>query len=199
MTIGEKIKKARKEQHMSQEMLAEKLGVTVQAVSKWECGVNYPDILNLPQIADYLNISLDELLRGDYDTDEESFTRGIPDDGKLRVFAAVGRKLILRNSADETIKMSDILIRLGDADALFEGKPVELHVMGNADIIGAVGGSVNAGNNATVEGCVSGSINAGNNVKAEGNVDGSINAGNNVTVGGDAAGNVIAGNDIKFS
>lgn len=60
--IGENIRKFRKEKEISQEVLAERLGVTFQAVSRWERGEGYPDISMLPIIAGFFNVSTDELL-----------------------------------------------------------------------------------------------------------------------------------------
>lgn len=196
MTIGEKIKNARKEKLMSQEALAEKLGVSVQAVSKWECGLNYPDILNLPQIADYLDISLDELLRDNFDGEREVISQELPDDGKLRILAAIGQKVILQADKEETINISELTIHLSDVS--LEEKQIELQVLGNAEITGTVDGSVMAGNNVHVDGNVDGSINAGNNITVNGNVDGSATAGNNVSVNGNVDGSAIAGNDVKM-
>ena len=59
--IGERIRKARKAKGMSQEELAEKLGVSFQAVSTWEQGKFIPDSEHLPMLARELNLSLDAL------------------------------------------------------------------------------------------------------------------------------------------
>ncbi|MCD8119586.1 MAG: helix-turn-helix transcriptional regulator [Lachnospiraceae bacterium] len=59
--LGRKIALLRKERNWTQEMLAQVLGVSNQAVSKWESGICCPDVLLLPEIADQFGISLDEL------------------------------------------------------------------------------------------------------------------------------------------
>ncbi len=61
MELQKTIVDLRKEKGFTQERLAEMLGVTTAAVSKWECGNSYPDITILPQIAEIFNVSLDYL------------------------------------------------------------------------------------------------------------------------------------------
>ena len=63
-TIGNRITKYRKEKALTQEALAEKLGVSSQAVSKWENDASCPDISLLPQLCRELGITTDELLTG---------------------------------------------------------------------------------------------------------------------------------------
>ena len=65
LMIAEKIKKYRKERDMTQDALAQVLGVSPQSVSKWECGDGYPDITLLPSIANYFEITIDELIGND--------------------------------------------------------------------------------------------------------------------------------------
>ena len=60
--IGEKIRLLRKKNDVTQDQLAGYLGVTPQAVSRWESGICYPDMSSLPAIADYFSVSMDELL-----------------------------------------------------------------------------------------------------------------------------------------
>lgn len=74
MTIGEKIKKARKEYGFSQEQLAEKLSVSRSAVAKWEAGNGMPDVDNLKAISELLDVSVDYLL-SDGDSKEKSLIR----------------------------------------------------------------------------------------------------------------------------
>jgi transcriptional regulator with XRE-family HTH domain len=62
--IGKFIKKIRKDNNLTQKDLADKLGVTYQAVSKWETGKNVPDISTMKLISEEFNINIDELLEG---------------------------------------------------------------------------------------------------------------------------------------
>ena len=62
MTFGEKLKKLRKDNGLTQEQLAEKLFVTRTAVSKWETGNGYPAIDSLKMISELFGISIDELI-----------------------------------------------------------------------------------------------------------------------------------------
>lgn len=62
MTFAEKLKSLRKQASMSQEQLAEKLGVSRQAVTKWETDTGIPDIENIKSISSLFDISIDELL-----------------------------------------------------------------------------------------------------------------------------------------
>ena len=62
MTLGEKIKEARKQCSLSQEQLAEKMAVSRSAVAKWEANNGRPDVENLKALAQLLNVSVDYLL-----------------------------------------------------------------------------------------------------------------------------------------
>lgn len=63
MTLGEKLAKARKENNITQEQLADRLGVSRQAVSKWESDVAYPETDKLIRISELFDCSLDYLLK----------------------------------------------------------------------------------------------------------------------------------------
>lgn len=72
LKIGNKIKLLRKKRQLTQEQLAEKIGVSFQAVSKWENNVALPDITLIPVLASFFGVSTDEILSYDsYEKDQE--------------------------------------------------------------------------------------------------------------------------------
>jgi len=70
LNLGTKIRELRRRDGRTQDNLAEALGVTAQAVSRWESGGSYPDMEMIPAIANYFHISIDELF-GYHDEREE--------------------------------------------------------------------------------------------------------------------------------
>lgn len=72
MTFAEKLRSVRKQAGMSQEQLAGKLGVSRQAVTKWETDTGIPDIENIMAISALFDISIDELLSNDRGTKKEA-------------------------------------------------------------------------------------------------------------------------------
>jgi len=65
MEISKCIKDARQNNNISQESLAEQLGVSRQTVSSWETGKSYPDVVSVIKMSDIFNISLDKMLKED--------------------------------------------------------------------------------------------------------------------------------------
>lgn len=65
MEFGEKLRKTRERKGITQQTLANQLYVTRQAVSRWECGARFPDLLTAKKISKILEVSLDELLSGE--------------------------------------------------------------------------------------------------------------------------------------
>lgn len=63
LNIGKNIKKLRGERNITQQQLADAIGVSFQAVSKWECGTTLPDIAMLPAIANFFDVTIDELFK----------------------------------------------------------------------------------------------------------------------------------------
>ena len=65
MNFSDNLKKIRKENNLSQEQLAEKLGVSRQSVSKWESNLAYPEMDKILQICQLFNLNIDDLLNQD--------------------------------------------------------------------------------------------------------------------------------------
>ena len=93
MNIGNNIKQLRQQKNLTQDQVAEKLGVSYQAVSKWENNANTPDIALLPAIAELFGVSIDALFSDsimDY-SDIHSFMK---DDDIIRVVQMRGIKVL---------------------------------------------------------------------------------------------------------
>nr|WP_318038229.1 helix-turn-helix transcriptional regulator [uncultured Faecalibacillus sp.] len=65
MEIGKKLKEARLNKDLTQEVIAEKLNVSRQTISNWENEKTYPDIISVIELSNLYSISLDDLLKGD--------------------------------------------------------------------------------------------------------------------------------------
>jgi transcriptional regulator with XRE-family HTH domain len=65
MMFYERLRQCREQPHLSQEDIAERLHVTRQAVSKWERGINEPDIETIVRLSDIFDVTIDHLLRED--------------------------------------------------------------------------------------------------------------------------------------
>ena len=81
MNIGNKIKELRKARGITQEQLAESIGISFQAVSKWETGIGLPDITLAPALASFFGVSMDEL----FDFHREEIRREALDIGRKSV------------------------------------------------------------------------------------------------------------------
>lgn len=100
--LGLFISQLRKEQHMTQKELAETLGVTDKAVSKWERGLSFPDISLLEPIATTFSVSIPELLQGMRIPKEEPISVAEVEkvlDDSLRIFdSEIQRKHVISKS-----------------------------------------------------------------------------------------------------
>ena len=71
MSIGSNIKRLRREKDITQEQLAEYLGITSRAISQWECDRTAPDISQIPALCHIFDVSSDVLLGIDVEKNEE--------------------------------------------------------------------------------------------------------------------------------
>ena len=218
MELGKKIATYRKNMNITQEALANQLGISNQAVSKWETEQSYPDVELLPKIADIFNITLDELFdRECASAHKASVSDGatLPweDDDTLRAVLFVGQRLIHREEMDSLSKKicNDITLEYsGNVENIESYFHISCENVGGNITAGGyvecgdVGGSITAGgyvecgdvaNSVTSGGytaCndVGGSVNAGGYAECD-DVSGSVNAGSYVDCG-DVGGDVTA-------
>ena len=169
-TLAAAISTLRKQRGLTQEALAQPLGVTFQAVSKWETGVSAPDIQLLPQLAELLGVHIDELFGIPVVTQPHfDLVPDLPwpDDDTLRVVLYHGHK-ILENAANTVVT--------------FHGDPKNLEVHGNLQC-GAVYGNAMAGCDLNCGGDIYGNATAGCDLNCGGNVTGSLAAGCDLNCG----------------
>lgn len=182
IVLATNIQKYRKECGLTQEELAEKLGVTFQAVSKWENAKSAPDISFLPMMAELFDCYIDELFSRDIkaEIDYELRTE-FPwnDDDIIRGVVCLGRK-ILQITDDITDKFTFEII--GDA------KSVQSEC--NVAVSGSVSGGCNAGREVAIGGHLSGGCNAGSEIAVGGHLSGGCNCGLLITCGGNISGDI---------
>lgn len=190
LNIAEQIQTYRKELGLTQEQLAEQLGVTNQAVSKWETEQSYPDIQLLPQLAELFHVTLDQLFGCGTAAPAAPVQEGLPweDDGDLRAVVFVGRKLCDSRRLDSQKDKVELSFRgavrdiHSDFSVVVENSRIEGSVIaGDGVRCGDVGGSVTAGDEVNC-GNVFGSVTAGDGVSC-GSVGGNVNAGDSVSCG----------------
>ena len=109
-TLGTKIAELRKEKGITQEDLAEKLGVSPQAVSKWENDISCPDILLLPKISGIFEVSVDELLSNE----ARNTTKILPQEQRKKVDDMMLRIYVNSNDGDKVkVNLPIPLVKLG--------------------------------------------------------------------------------------
>lgn len=207
MSIGKNIGEFRKRIGMTQAALGERLGVSNQAVSKWEAETTMPDIMLLPDIVRILEVTLEELY-GLAEKTEATKIYELPweDDGVLRGVVFEGRRLVHTSDIEDAERIvfdmtgsaKDIitewnLVFTGDASG-------EVRVGRDLDLAGSVSGGANAGRDMNVTMGISGGAHAGRDLEIAGNITGDTAAGRDLSVSGDLhAGTVQATNDISAS
>lgn len=169
LSFSQRFKELRKAKNLSQETVAERLGITSQAVSKWECSLSYPDIELLPAIADMLGVSIDSLFRDDLTADKEGKALPFPNDNRTRLIRFCGHNIIqhIPYNKDTIIYEDD------DSDASV------IEIWGNC----------------VIEGDVHRKLACADNVECN-DIVGDVATGGNVECN-DICGSVVAGGDVE--
>ena len=109
MSIGKNIARFRKAKGWTQAELGEKIGVSNQAVSKWESGTSMPDVMLLPVLADAFECYIDELFSREVKAEIHYDHCGeFPwaDDNTIRIFQTEGKKIIKSQEANTCIEVA---------------------------------------------------------------------------------------------
>lgn len=107
LSLGDNIRRLRRARDLTQEQLADRLGVTYQSVSRWENSTAYPDIELLPAIGDIFSVSVDELL-GVPETEKEKQA-----DALCEEFRILRNKSVPEENKEEWLKsLADIVRKL---------------------------------------------------------------------------------------
>lgn len=203
MTIGENIARLRKEKGWTQAELGDKLGVSNQAVSKWESGITMPDIMLLPTMADIFGCYIEELFSREVKTEiHYGLCTEFPwyDDEVIRGVVCEGRKIL---QCSELVDRFTFEIK-GDA----KNVQSECNIVVNGNVSGGcessgditvngfVSGGCDAGGDITVGGALSGGCDAGGDIIVGGALCGACDASGDITCGGDFSGNITCNGDV---
>ena len=179
MNLNERIYELRREREWTQEQLAQKLGVSYQAVSKWENAQACPDISLLPTIADLFEVSIDSL----FGREKQCVQADLPweDDQAFHLAIYAGRRLVSEQEIKKLAGKGEV------CTVRYAGEARDVHCLLNLVCEEDVQGNVQAGN--VTCGDVGGNVEAGS--VACGDVGGNVEAGSATC--GDVAGDVHSG------
>lgn len=120
MNIGNKIRELRRQKGITQEQLADSIGISFQAVSKWENGIALPDITLTPLLASYFGITMDELFDFSLQKNEAEVMKIVDEAYKFRIDdSAKSREILkdgLKNYPDNEILLNYLLYVIEEAD-----------------------------------------------------------------------------------
>ena len=193
--ICAKIAELRRASGLTQDALAEKLGVTYQAVSKWENAISCPDIALIPAISDIFGVSIDALFGRTEEKEVSSETLPWGNDNKLRAVLFRGTTLVSKQEYKNEKTNITLEVKGSVREVICSEFPVSCHnVEGNISAgsvtCDVVEGDVNAGS-ITCD-TIEGDVNAGG-ITCD-NIEGDIvmKDGGNITCSGEVCGGLMA-------
>lgn len=195
----------RKQMNLTQEALAQKLGVTNQSVSKWESAQCYPDISLVPKLAEVFQISIDELFG------KEPRFSGLKDifslrDDVIRVVVARGQEIVDMKKLNEPIHIEfpkhveglrcrvEIFGNITCNDSMFGDVECQGSIQSNKDIFG----NVSSSNNVACNQIYGDTSNFYGTLSCKGDIHGNASTfqGGNISCG-NIAGDVTCGGNIE--
>ncbi len=124
MNIGNKIKKLRKQKGITQEQLANAIGISFQSVSKWENNIALPDITLMPLLANFFSVSMDELFDFKLHEMKKEIEQIVDEAYKYRERDCVKSRNILEDGLkrypENDILLNNLLYVIPDADETIE-------------------------------------------------------------------------------
>ena len=176
----------RKQKSLTQEMLAELIGVSYQAVSKWETEKCLPDITVLPKLSDVFECSIDDLFS------KTTNCKNIIDwenDDTIRCVVFEGKRILKASVPTDYQELKKITFEI-------EGDVKSIECQCNLSVSGSVSGGVTSNGEITVCGNLSGGVNCCGDVTAGFHISGGVNANGEVIVGGNLTGEIHTNRDV---
>lgn len=205
LKLNDTISFYRKKHGLTQEELAQKLGVTNQSVSKWESAQCCPDISLLPKLASIFDISLDELFGIEPNLSDICEQFPLREDDIFRVVVARGKQIVSVENLDKTIDIT--FPKNCDENG---GQCYKIEVFGNIKCSASIKGNVishgriecnqingdikECRDSISCQGNISGGVSADNNISC-GIIYGGVHCGNNLN-SGHVHGSVVCENNV---
>ncbi len=117
---GKFIAKLRKKKNMTQQVLADKMGVSINAVSKWERGLSFPDISLYKKLCKELDINIEELINGEYSCNDETKEKAKKTTKKVKILILCLTIFILTSSILIYYNKKNKIDLVNDSNYLYE-------------------------------------------------------------------------------
>ncbi len=174
--LAANIQKYRKKCGLTQEELAKELGVTFQAISKWENAKSAPDILLLPQMADVFGCHIDELFGREVKTEiHYDHCAELPwwDDDVIRIFQTQGKRILkVEEGGPGTVFSIEFPKNCNETTRQY----FQVEVLGNVITDSSINGNVTAHGNVITDSSINGNVTAHDNVITDSSINGNVTA-----------------------